>query len=216
MTSCKKNGSRKAPVKLAAFRLTITVAALTLIVGCSTTPVASSHKASQSSPPAQFPSRSVATRLRPCGADPQKELSAIVGKPVYLDHLGNIGQQPIISDGAVLPKIWLATCNVNIPAYPATALYMQIELTPDLADARLEFAAVRTRMGLPETVVRAPGYGEAAVFDLNKHGDVTVLARQGPEVFTVEVTVTSKPAPSPMNRLRIAKAVAHEVIRENT
>jgi hypothetical protein len=186
------------------------------LAGCSASSVSRPPVTSRSSTSAQLPSRAVAARIRPCGKQPQKRFSAIVGKPVYLDHVGNIGQSPILSDGAVLPKIWVATCNVNIRAYPTTALYVQVELTPGSAEARLEFTAVRTRMGLSGSVVTAAGYGEAAVFDLDQHGDATVLVLEGPEVFTVEVTATSKPAPSPASRLKIAKAIAELIVAENT
>ena len=118
----------------------------------------------------------------------------------------------MLSQGAVLPKIWVATCNWVVPAYPTLAPYLQIELTPSTASALAEFNGIRTMMGIARNPVRISGYGQEAVFYTDTHGDAIILILKGPKVITVELTATSRNAPSPLNRMKMAKEITKIVV----
>ena len=128
-------------------------------------------------------------------------------KPVHRDKVGDIGQRPVLSSGVVLPRVWDASCNWIVGNYTTLAPYLELELVPDAAGAREEFNAQRTKMGIVNPVVHVPGYGQQAVFNTDRYGDAVIIVLQGSEVITVEVTDTSKHAPSATSRMRMAKAI---------
>lgn len=154
-----------------------------------------------------------AAQLRPCDRITASQLSSIVRKSVHIDKVGNIGQRPVLSSGVVLPKVWFATCNWIVGNYTTLAPYLQLELTPGETGATQEFNAQRTKMGITNPVIHVPGYGQKAVFDTTRYGDAVIIILQGSEVVTVEVTDTSKHAPSAASRMRMAKAMTEMILK---
>jgi hypothetical protein len=159
-----------------------------------------------------LPAYSAAAELKPCESVSVRQLSSIIGRPVHIDKIGNVGERPILSQGAVLPRIWLATCNWVVPSYSTLAPYLQIELTPSSASALTEFNGLRTKMGLTEQPAHISGYGQEAVFDIDAHGDVIIVIRKDAKVITIELTATSRNAPSPLERMRMAKLITKIVM----
>lgn len=89
---------------------------------------------------------------------------------------------------------------------------MQLELAPNTKGAREEFNAQRTKMEITNPGVHVPGYGQQAVFNTDRYGDAVIIVLQGPEVITVEVTDTSKRAPSAAARMKMAKAITKIIL----
>lgn len=113
-----------------------------------------------------------------------------------------------------MPKVWIATCNWGILAYPDTGLFLTVELTPDAAGARMEFDSERAKMEITQPAIRQFGYGQEAVFDIDRRGDVAIIILQGAEVITIELSSTSKPAPPAASRMRMAKAAARLIMKQ--
>ena len=189
------------------------VAGLTL-VGCANGAAQTPKSRPKASSSALLPNSSVAAaELRPCEAVSIRQLSSIIGRTVQIDKVGDMGQRPMLSSGAVLPRIWVATCNWIVPAYSTLAPYEQLELTPSAANARTEFNGIRTKMTITNSPVHVPGgYGQTAVFNIDPHGDVTVIVLKGREVITMELNATSKHAPSATERMRMAKAITRIIV----
>jgi hypothetical protein len=184
------------------------IAVVLLLPACSSGAARASHPSTLPATSTPFPSYSeAAAELRPCDLISTSRLSSIVSKPVHIDKIGDVDQRPFVSSGAVLPKVWIATCNWIVGNHTTLAPYLQLELTPNATGAREEFNALRTKMGIPNPVVRIPGYGQQAVFNTDRHGDAVIIILQDSEVITVEVTDTSKHAPSATSRMRMAKAI---------
>ncbi len=170
-------------------------------------------QATQKSPASgALPSYSQAARLRPCDSVSTSKLSSIIGKPVHVDKVGDIGQMPILSSGPVLRKVWIATCNWTIQAYPTTVLYLQVELTPSPAGARTDFDGLRAGMRIAQPVVHEAGYGQEVVFSMDNHGDVVVIILQDAEVVSLQFNSTSQPAPSSATRMSMAKAITRLIM----
>ncbi len=172
--------------------LAMTLAAGLAFTGCSNSTRQAVPKPRHSTASSLLPSYSAAAELKPCESVSTRTLSSIIGKPVHVDKIGDVGERPMLSQGAVLPKIWVATCNWGVPAYPTLAPYLQIELTPSTANALAEFNGIRTKMAIAKDPVRIPGYGQEAVFYTDTHGDAIILILKGPKVITVELTATSR------------------------
>lgn len=192
--------------------LAIALAAGLAFTGCSNSTRQAAPKPQHSTASALLPSYSTGAELKPCESVSPRALSSIIRKPVHVDKIGDVGERPMLSQGAVLPKIWVATCNWVVPAYPTLAPYLQIELTPSTASALAEFNGIRTKMGIAKDPVRIPGYGQEAVFYTDTHGDAIILILKGPKVITVELTATSRNAPSPLNRMKMAKEITRIVV----
>lgn len=188
------------------------VVGLTL-AGCANGAAQAPKAQPKASSSALLPNSSVAAaELRPCEAVSIRKLSSIIGKPVQLDKVGDIGQRPMLSSGAVLPRIWVATCNWIVPAYSTLAPYEQLELTPNAASARTEFNGIRAKMTIANSPVHASSYGQQVVFNIDAHGDVTIIALKGREVITMELNATSKHAPSATERMAMAKAITRIIV----
>ena len=184
------------------------------LVGCSDGTTSHAHTTPNAGASESFPSYSeAAARLKPCDSVSTAELSSIIGKPVHIDKIGNIGQRPFLSAGPVLPKVWIATCSWIIPAYPTTSLYLQMELAPSPAGARTDFDGMRSKMGITQSVVRAAGYGDAAVFNTDTHGGVVIIIRQRAEIINLQFNSTSQPAPAMTGRLKTAKSIARLIMQ---
>jgi hypothetical protein len=191
-----------------------------LVSGCSSSGPASTTPSVSATPSAQkhsasatLPSYLRASQLRPCDSVSPEQLSSIIGKPVHIDRVGDIGQSPVLSSGPVLPKVWIATCNWLIPAYTDANLYLSVELAPDAAGARTDFDGMRTLMTITQSATHRAGYGQLAVFDIDKHGDVVIVIWQGAEVINFQFNSTSQPAPSAETRMMMAKAITKIIMR---
>jgi hypothetical protein len=194
--------------------LAAVVAGVLPLVSCSVSTASHAHTTPSARASESFPSYSqAAARLKPCDSVSTAELSSIIGKPVRIDAIGNIGQKPFLSAGPVLPRVWIATCNWVIPAYPTTSLYLQMELAPSPAGARTDFDGMRSKMGIAQSVAREAGYGEAAVFSTDIHGGVVIIIRQGAEIINLQFNSTSQPAPAVAGRLKTAKSIARLIIQ---
>lgn len=200
--------------------LAAVAAAGVLLSGCSSSGSASTTPSASSAPSAQkhsasatLPSYSQASRLRPCDSVSPDQLSSIIGKPVHIDRVGDIGQRPVLSSGPVLQKVWIATCNWLIPAYTDTSLYLSVELAPNTAGARTDFDGMRTLMTITQGAAHRAGYGQLAVFNIDKHGDVVIIIWQGAEVINFQFNSTSQPAPSAETRMMMAKAITRIIMR---
>jgi hypothetical protein len=200
-----------------------TVAAGAILAGCSggttstiqASPTPSAAQASaKPSASGTLPSYSRASRLRPCDSVSPTELKSVIGKPVQVDEVGDIGQKPVLSSGPVLRKVWIATCNWKIPAYPTTSLYLQVELTPSPAGARTDFDGMRSGMTIREHPIHEDGYGQAVVFNTDNHGGVVILVLQGAEIINFQFNSTSRPAPSAEARMRMARTITRLIMRQ--
>jgi len=184
------------------------------LAGCSSGTTSSAHTAPSANVSESFPSYSeAAARLKPCHSVSTVKLSSIIEKPVSIDSTGNIGQKPFLSSGPVLPKVWIATCNWTIPAYPTTSLYLQMELAPSPADALTDFDGMRSKMGIKQSVSREAGYGEEAVFSADSHGNSLIIIRQGAEIFNLQLNSTSQPAPPEAGRMKMARSIARLIMQ---
>jgi hypothetical protein len=199
------------------------VAAGVILAGCSSDTTSTiqvsptPHTAQASANPSAsgtLPSYSQASRLRPCDSVSPAELKSIIGKPVQVDTIGDIGQKPVLSSGPVLRKVWIATCNWKIPAYPTTSLYLQVELTPSPAGARTDFDGMRSGMTIQEQPIREDGYGQAVVFNTDNHGDVVILILQGAEIINFQFNSTSQPEPSAEDRMGMARTITRLIMRQ--
>jgi hypothetical protein len=191
-----------------------------LLSGCSSSGSASTSPSASTTPSAQrhsssatLPSYSQASQLRPCDSVSPDQLSSIIGKPVHIDRVGDIGQKPVLSSGPVLHKVWIATCNWLIPAYTNANLYLSVELAPDAAGARTDFDGMRTLMTITKSAAHHAGYGQLAVFNIDKHGDVVIIIWQGAEVINFQFNSTSQPAPSAETRMMMAKVITKIIMR---
>jgi len=194
--------------------LAAAVAAEVILTGCSSGGSTSTVQAvPKHSASGTLPSYSQASRLRPCDSVSSAQLSSIIGKPVHVDKVGDIGQRPFLSSGPVLRKVWMATCNWMIPAYPTTSLYLAVELTPSPAGARTDFDGMRTGMMIAQSVIHKAGYGQAAVFNIDNHGDVVIIILQGAEVINFQFNSTSRPAPSAETRMTMAEVITRLIMR---
>jgi hypothetical protein len=133
---------------------------------------------------------------------------------VRIDNIGDIGQKPVLSSGPVLRKVWIATCNWTIPAYPTTSLYLQVELAPSPEGARTDFDGMRAGMLVAEHPVHEDGYGQAAVFNTDSHGDVVIIILQGAKVINFQFNSTSRPAPSAEDRMKMATIIVRLIMRQ--
>ena len=193
--------------------LAAVVGAGVFLPGCSSGTTSTVQATPKPSGSGTLPSYSQASRLRPCDSVSPTQLSSIIGKPTHVDKLGDIGQKPILSSGPVLRKVWIATCNWIIPAYPTTSLYLQVELTPSPAGARTDFDGIRTGMMIAQRPIHEAGYGQAAVFNIDSHGDVTIIMLQGAEIINFQFNSTSRPAPSAENRMRMGKVITRLIMQ---
>lgn len=191
----------------------VAVAAGLVLSGCSSGTAPHVKATQKSSGAGTLPSYSQASRLRPCDSVSPTELSSIIGKPVHVDQVGDIGQMPVLSSGPVLRKVWIATCNWTIPAYRTANLYLQVELTPNSAGARTDFDGLRAGMGIAQHVIHKAGYGQAVVFNIDNHGDVVIIIVQGAKIVNLQFNATSQPALSAENRMRMAKIIARLIMQ---
>ncbi len=192
----------------------VIVTAGAVLVGCSSGTTSTMQAPPKPSASGTLPSYSQAARLRPCDSVSLAELNSIIGKAVEVDKVGDIGQKPVLSSGPVLPKVWIASCNWKIPAYPTTSLYLQVELTPSPAGARTDFDGMRTGMMIPQRPVHEDGYGQAVVYNTDSHGDVAIIILQGAEIINFQFNSTSRPAPSAEDRMRMARAITRLIMRQ--
>ena len=200
--------------KAATLRTLAAIASVLLLSACSSGVIRVTPASRRPVTSTPFPSYSeAAARLRPCDRISTSQLSSIVRRPVHIDEVGDIGQRPVLSTGVVLPKVWVATCNWIVGNDTTLAPYLQLELAPDAAGAREEFNAQRTKMGITNPVAHVRGYGQQAVFNTDRYGDAVIIVLQGSEVITVEVTDTSKRAPSAASRMRMARATAKIILK---
>jgi hypothetical protein len=197
--------------------LAVLAGGVLLLGGCSdggsaspsgSTPAASAAVSKTAAP---LPGLALASRLKPCDAVSLKELTSIIGKPVKVEP-SQIGQEPQLSQGVALPKVWVAICQWRIPAYPATAVYLSMELAPTSDGARADFNATATMMKLKAPPVHGAGLGDDSRSDVDGQGDVTILIHRGQEFITLEFNGTAQPAPPASDRLRMAKTIAHLVV----
>jgi hypothetical protein len=185
-----------------------------LLAACSGPAVSRAHPTSSPRASASLPDYSQAVaRLKPCDSVSTAQLSSIIGKPVHIDETGNVGQKPFLSSGPVLPEVWIATCSWIIPAYPTTSLYLQMELAPSPAGALIDFNGMRSKMGITQAVTHEVGYGEAAVFATDTHGDVIIIVIQGARIVNLQFNSTSQPAPSDADRIRMAKSMTRLIMQ---
>lgn len=192
-------------------------ASILLLASCSGTVSSHATPSPSESKSGSLPSYSQAARLRPCDSISLAELSEIVDNSVHLDELGDVGQKPMLSSGPVLPKVWIATCSWVISKYPNTSLYLQIELAPTSAGAELDFNGIRAGMGLKQPVTREAGYGEEVVFGTDTHRNVTIIARHGAKIVTLEFNPSpqpNEPALTEAVRMRMAQAMMRLIFKK--
>ncbi len=185
-----------------------------VLAGCSSATSSAIQATPKPTASETLPSYSQASRLRPCVSVSLAELKSIIGKPVHVDRTGDIGQKPVLSSGPVLRNVWVATCNWTIPAYPTTSLYLEVELAPSPTGAQTDFDGMRAGMMIAQHAVHEAGYGQAAVFNTDSHGDVVIIILQGAELINFQFNSTSRPAPSAEDRMRMAKAITRIIMRQ--
>lgn len=160
-----------------------------------------------------LPGYAIAAGLKPCDRIGTTDLNRITGRPARIDRipkgLGGIGQRSQLSTGAVLPKVWSATCSWT------TGLYLQVELAPDAADARAEFSAIISKMGIGMRPARGPGNDQEWVFKAFSSGDVgtvIVVIWQGPEVVNVQLPWSPDRPGSAASQMAKAKKIARVIV----
>jgi len=190
------------------------VTAVGVLAACTSATTSSTMQATpKPSASSELPSYAQASRLRPCDSVSTAQLTSVIGKPVHIETSGDIGQKPVLSSGPVLHKVWIATCNWAIPAYPTTSLYLQVELTPSPAGARTDFDAMRAGMEIAQRPVHEKGYGQAVVFNADSHGNAAIIILQEAEIINFQFGSASQPAPPAEDRMRMAKAIASLIMR---